>query len=29
MKLNYREIVVNLCRIFYKVEPDSFYGLHV
>ena len=27
--LNYREVVVNPCRIFYKVEDDSVYILHV
>ena len=26
--LNYREVVVNPCRIFYKVEDDSVYILH-
>jgi len=28
-KLNYREVVVNPCRIFYKVDKDSVYILHV
>jgi len=28
-KLNYREVVVNPCRIFYKVEQGSVYILHV
>jgi len=27
-KLNYREVVVNPCRIFYKVDSDSVYILH-
>ena len=27
--LNYREITVNPCRIFYKVESDKVYILHV
>jgi len=27
--LNYREVVVNPCRIFYKVDSDSVYILHV
>ena len=27
--LNYREIVVNPCRIFYKVDNDSVYILHL
>ncbi len=27
--LNYREVVVNPCRVFYKVEQDSVYILHV
>ncbi|MGR6871276.1 type II toxin-antitoxin system RelE/ParE family toxin [Pseudomonas sp. HK3] len=27
--LNYREIVINPCRVFYKVENDSVYILHV
>ncbi|NQZ51085.1 MAG: type II toxin-antitoxin system RelE/ParE family toxin [Moritella sp.] len=27
--LNYREVVVNPCRIFYKVDKDSVYILHV
>lgn len=27
--LNYREVVVNPCRIFYKVGSDSVYILHV
>ena len=29
VKLNYREVVVNPCRVFYKVEQDSVYILHV
>ena len=28
-KLNYREIVVNPCRVFYKIEGDLVYILHV
>jgi len=28
-KLNYREVVVNPCRVFYKVDNDSVYILHV
>jgi len=28
-KLNYREVVVNPCRVFYKIEDDSVYILHV
>lgn len=28
-KLNYREVVVNPCRVFYKVEQDTVYILHV
>ena len=27
--LNYREIVVNPCRIFYKIENDNIFVLHV
>jgi toxin ParE1/3/4 len=27
--LNYREVVVNPCRVFYKVDNDSVYILHV
>ena len=27
--LNYREIVVNPCRIFYKVENDNVFIVHV
>jgi len=27
--LNYREVVVNPCRIFYKIEQNSVYILHV
>lgn len=27
--LNYREVVVNPCRVFYKVDKDSVYILHV
>ena len=27
--LNYREIVVNPCRVFYKVDNNSVYILHV
>ena len=27
--LNYREIIVNPCRIFYKVESDQVYILHI
>lgn len=27
--LNYREVVVNPCRVFYKVEQDSVLILHV
>ena len=27
--LNYREVVVNPCRIFYKVETDKVFILHV
>ena len=27
--LNYREMVVNPCRVFYKVENDKVYILHV
>jgi toxin ParE1/3/4 len=28
-KLNYREVVVNPCRIFYKLENENVYILHV
>ncbi|WP_295874603.1 type II toxin-antitoxin system RelE/ParE family toxin [uncultured Zhongshania sp.] len=27
--LNYQEVVVNPCRVFYKVDSDSVYILHV
>lgn len=27
--LNYREVVVNPCRVFYKIDRDSVYILHV
>jgi len=27
--LNYREVVVNPCRVFYKVDNNSVYILHV
>lgn len=27
--LNYREVVVTPCRVFYKVDSDSVYILHV
>ena len=27
--LNYRELIVNPCRVFYKVENESVYILHV
>lgn len=27
--LNYREIIVNPCRVFYKVDSDFVYILHV
>lgn len=27
--LNYQEVVVNPCRVFYKVENDSVYILHL
>ena len=27
--LNYREVVINPCRVFYKVDSDSVYILHV
>lgn len=27
--LNYREVVINPCRVFYKVDNDSVYILHV
>jgi toxin ParE1/3/4 len=29
INLNYREVVVNPCRIFYKVDSDKVYILHV
>lgn len=29
LSLNYREVVVNPCRIFYKVDNGSVYILHV
>jgi len=29
LNLNYREVIVNPCRIFYKVESDNVYILHV
>jgi len=28
-KLNYQEVVVNPCRVFYKIEGNSVYILHV
>ncbi len=28
-ELNYREVIVNPCRIFYRVELNSVYILHV
>ncbi len=28
-KLNYREVIVNPCRIFYKIEGDKVFILHV
>lgn len=28
-KLNYREVVVNPCRVFYKIEGDLVYIIHV
>ena len=28
-KLDYREVLVNPCRIFYKVEQETVYILHV
>ncbi|NRB79759.1 MAG: type II toxin-antitoxin system RelE/ParE family toxin [Saccharospirillaceae bacterium] len=28
-KLNYREVVVNPCRIFYKIDNNNVYILHV
>ena len=28
-KLNYREIIVNPCRIFYKIDGDKVFILHV
>ncbi len=27
--LNYREVVVNPCRVFYKIDNDKVYILHV
>jgi len=27
--LNYREIIVNPCRVFYKVESEQVYIVHV
>ncbi|EDP99782.1 type II toxin-antitoxin system RelE/ParE family toxin [Shewanella benthica] len=27
--LNYREVIVNPCRIFYKIDNDKIYILHV
>ena len=27
--LNYREVIVNPCRIFYKIDNDKVYILHV
>jgi toxin ParE1/3/4 len=27
--LNYREVIVNPCRIFYKIDNDQVYILHV
>ncbi|MBU2869122.1 type II toxin-antitoxin system RelE/ParE family toxin [Colwellia sp. E2M01] len=27
--LNYREVIVNPCRVFYKVDSDKVYILHV
>jgi toxin ParE1/3/4 len=27
--LNYREVIINPCRIFYKVDSDKIYILHV
>ncbi|ASP49767.1 type II toxin-antitoxin system RelE/ParE family toxin [Cognaticolwellia beringensis] len=29
INLNYREVIVNPCRIFYKTESDKVYILHV
>ncbi len=29
INLNYREVIVNPCRIFYKNESDKLYILHV
>lgn len=29
INLNYREVIVNPCRIFYKVDDDKVYILHV
>lgn len=28
-KLSYREVLVNPCRVFYKVDSDAIYILHV
>lgn len=27
--LNYREVIVNPCRVFYKIDNDSVYILHL
>ena len=29
INLNYREVIVNPCRVFYKVDNDKVYILHV
>ena len=29
INLNYREVIVNPCRIFYKIDSDKVYILHV
>ena len=29
INLNYREVIVNPCRIFYKIDNDKVYILHV
>ncbi|MFQ3324985.1 MAG: toxin ParE1/3/4 [Pseudomonadales bacterium] len=29
MNLNYREVNINPCRIFYKIDSDIVYILHV
>ena len=29
INLNYREVIVNPCRIFYKIDNDTVYILHV